>query len=142
MSTPSNPDPRAPGDADAALPRGNETVLIVDDDETVRRTTCRMLQFAGYRALQGACGRDGLELYQREGSNVDLVILDLAMPGMSGLEVLARLQTLDPQVKVIILSGYAPDAADEATVQAYIQKPMSATELLTTIRSVLDASSP
>ncbi len=119
-------------------PGGGETILLIDDDDIVRNTTRRMLEYKGYRVIEGVNGRDGLEMYQCERENIGLVFLDLQMPDMNGQEVLARLRTIDPQVKVAYLSGSAQGEVDLEHVYAYVHKPFTFTSLLQTTRRILD----
>jgi len=122
-------------------PGGGEVILLIDDDDIVRNTTRRMLEYKGYRVIEGVNGRDGLEVYQREREKIDLIFLDLQMPDMSGQEVLARLRTIDPQVKVAYLSGSAQGELDLEHVYAFVHKPFTFTSLLQTTRRILDCSS-
>jgi two-component system cell cycle sensor histidine kinase/response regulator CckA len=88
-----------------ALP-GRGTILVVDDEEYLRVLCSRMLQRLGYQVLLAAGGVEALDLYQSHSGRIDGVILDLVMPVMDGLEVLERLLSLDPEVRVVMTSGY------------------------------------
>ena len=117
---------------------GEEVVLIIDDEETVRRTAGRILERYGFRVLVAADGREGLDIFRQEKGGVDLVLLDLSMPGISGSEVLATLRTLSSQVKIVIFTGYTAKPEDFVEVQAIIQKPFALNDLTRTVRRVLD----
>ncbi len=118
---------------------GEEVILIVDDEEMVRRTAGRILERYGYRVLVAADGREGLNVFRQEKGGVDLVLLDLSMPGIPGSEVLATLRTLNSRVKIVIFTGYTAKPEDFAEVQGIIQKPFALDALTRTVRRVLDA---
>ena len=115
---------------------GVETLLLIDDEVPVRQSVARLFTDLGYRVLEAEDGQRGLELAGRH--RADLVLLDWSMPGLSGREVLRRLQTLDPQLKVMIFSGYAPDHSECEGVVAVVEKPFSIRHLASTVRWVLD----
>ena len=131
--------PRAdPGQAGG----GTETILLVDDEEALRSIGSRALQSKGYRVLTASSGEAALEIYRANSRGVDLVIMDLGMPGMGGRQALREILAQDPRAKVIIASGYAADLqvkqalADGA--RGYVAKPFSRAELLRTARQLLD----
>ncbi len=78
-------------------------ILIVDDDESTRRTLRRMLEPVGYDVVEAADGREGVELYKED--SVDLVLMDLIMPEKEGIQAAAELRHYDPEVKIIAISG-------------------------------------
>ena len=117
---------------------GTETVLVVDDDEGIRNLLQSVLTLNGYSILTGIDGEDGLQTYRRERERIDLVLLDVSMPRLSGLEVLAEVRALDPEAKVVMISGYAGNKNDFSLAQAFIEKPLSIPALLQTLRTVLD----
>jgi PAS domain S-box-containing protein len=120
---------------------GNETVLLVDDVALVRDLGRAILQRYGYRVLAAEDGAHALEAYRREKGRVGLVVLDLTMPGMSGREVLQALVQIDPQVRVVFASGYAPDLGAGPgmdRVFGFIHKPYREHDLAGTVRAVLD----
>ena len=126
----------------AAEPRGRETVLLVDDEEHLLKIGAAHLSHAGYRVLEASSGERALELFGDGGSQIDLVILDLSMPGMGGGKCLEALIALDPQAKVVICSGYSRDGELEKTLAGkaagMLPKPFSRAEMLKTVRKVLD----
>ena len=123
---------------------GSETILIVDDEPVVRRLGRRLLERFGYTVLEAASGEEGLEIYHRRGSEIALVILDLNMPGMGGANCLAHLMAEDKRVRVIIASGYSPDANVTASLKqgarGFVTKPYQLEDMLNLIREVLDQS--
>jgi CheY-like chemotaxis protein len=95
----------------------------------------------GYRVLLAEDGLQALEVYQREGGRIDLVVLDLTMPRLSGRDTLRRLAGLDPGVKVLFSSGYSADQVNLAEfpeVLGFVHKPYRSDELAAAVRSALD----
>ncbi len=121
---------------------GAETVLVIDDEDFIRTLLQRALADAGYTVLLAENGPQALELYRARGPEIDLVILDMGLPHMSGREVFHRLRQLDPHAVVLISSGYAEDdqarAMIEAGAQGFLAKPYDLNELLIRVRQVLD----
>ncbi len=119
--------------------RGTETVLVIDDEPAVRDTAKAVLEASGYTVLMGIDGEDGLNVYRREQDRIDLVLLDLSLPRMSGGEVWKELLAADPLIKVIVITGYSAYRAQSMDVRAVIKKPFQRRQLLQEVRSVLDA---
>jgi DNA-binding response OmpR family regulator len=117
-------------------------VLVVEDDAPIRQGIVDALEFAGYEALEAANGQDGMRMGVRVG--YDLLLLDLVLPGPSGLEILAEGRLCRPTVPVIILTarGEEPDRVKGLTLGAddYVVKPFSVKELLARIEAVLRRS--
>ena len=126
----------------ASPPGGTETILIVDDEESIRTFASQALQMLGYRALTASTGEEALETYAREQGDIGLVIMDLGMPGMGGHRCFSKLISLDPSARVLIASGYAVNNETKQTLDAgaagYIGKPFELDELLTKVREALD----
>ena len=126
------------------LPQGKETILLVDDEESVRNLASKILQRFGYSVLSAANGREGLNLFIKEKNRIDLVLLDLIMPEMNGRDCLREILRAAPRTKVIIASGYSADgeidhALEDGAITS-IKKPYLMRELLETVRNVLDES--
>ena len=121
---------------------GTETVLVIDDEEMVRRTATRMLELYGYRVIQGEGGPHGLEVFERELEAIDLVLLDLSMPEKSGRECLSEMRALDAEVKVIFFTGYSAETTVSEGVAGILQKPFTPADLANEVRSVLDSPEP
>jgi two-component system, cell cycle sensor histidine kinase and response regulator CckA len=128
----------APAPLVAAAPVGSETVLLIDDEPLVRRAAAAMLAEGGYRVIEADGGRDGLDAFARARAQIALVILDRSMPGMPGEQVAQRLHELDPQVPIVLLSGYPGPAPAAAHAAALLSKPVDAQTLLSTIRDAID----
>jgi two-component system cell cycle sensor histidine kinase/response regulator CckA len=112
---------------DDVMLRGSGTVLLVDDEDSVRMVAGRILQQLGYQTLLAAGGLQALEIYRQEGDRIDLVILDMLMPGMGGAETFRELKGIAPQVRVLLSSGYSLDGEAQRVMAAgargFIQKP-------------------
>ena len=101
-----------------------------------------ILEEQGYRVLLASDGQDAVELYHRELGHVDLVILDLSMPRLNGRDACRQLIGIDPKVRVLLSSGFAPDTAGailDPGVKGFIAKPYRPAELTASVRTVLAA---
>jgi len=120
---------------------GEGTILLVDDEQLVIDVGQQVIEKLGYKAITANGGQEAIDLYGRCKENVDLVILDMVMPGMSGGETYKRLKQLDPAVKVLLCSGYSINGqANEILSRGcngFIQKPFYMDELSQKIRSIL-----
>jgi two-component system cell cycle sensor histidine kinase/response regulator CckA len=129
--------------ATAADAGGRETILLVEDEEALRKLGVMSLAGRGYRVLAAANGRDALALAALHAGDIDLLLTDLVMPGMGGRELAARLRGERPGLRVVFMSGYAQDAVDGdgigAAEGAYLAKPFSLERLAATVRAALDA---
>jgi PAS domain S-box-containing protein len=122
--------------------RGTETVLVVEDDAQVRAVTVRALRGAGYQVLTAGRGDEALELMRRHQGQVDLVVSDVVMPGLSGREVADALRHLRPGLPVLFVSGYTQDAIVDHGVLAsgfeLLEKPFTPASLVARVRALLD----
>ncbi|MCF8043803.1 MAG: response regulator [Desulfarculaceae bacterium] len=122
---------------------GNETVLVVDDEQSIVDIATTHLTAAGYEVLSAASGEEALEVFKTKRDEIALVILDLSMPGMGGHKCLEELHSLAPELKVIVATGYSRDGDFKETTAsmtaALLSKPFSKNELLKTVRGVMDA---
>ena len=125
---------------------GTETVLVVDDEKTIRDLVRDILRSKGYRVLDAADGREAIRVFREQAGRVDLVILDMVMPDMGGRETFIHLRELDGSVRTVLSTGYAEDERARELlamgVRAFVQKPYRAEELATVVRSVLDSNEP
>jgi len=121
---------------------GSETVLVVDDEETVRELLRRILEQGGYTVLLVADGVEAVELYTMLSTKIDLVVLDIIMPQMGGRETYQRLQEINPGVKVLLSSGYSENGQAQdilaAGARGFLQKPYDLYAVLRKVREVLD----
>jgi PAS domain S-box-containing protein len=120
---------------------GTETVLVVEDEEVVRDLIGRDLTGRGYSVLTAGTGREALAVAAEHDGAIDLVVTDVVMPEMGGLELMQRLVAARPGIKVVYMSGYTERAvADGAVPRPLLQKPFNASTLADTIREVLDVA--
>jgi CheY-like chemotaxis protein len=121
---------------------GSETILLVEDEEAVRSVAARVLQNQGYRVLASPNGQEALSLVEQVEGKIDLVLTDVVMPDMGGLELAVRLQGRWPGLKVLYMSGYAEGDKLRPGIdyeRPFLQKPFSAESLTLKVREVLDA---
>ncbi len=125
-----------------ALPRGTETVLVVEDEDMMRNLACRILQSQGYYVLQACDGDDALLTFERHKGAIHLILTDVVMPKMGGRQMYDRLRELQPNLKVLFMSGYTDDAViRHGVLEAetnFIEKPFTYAALAKTVRDVLD----
>jgi hypothetical protein len=127
-------------------PGGSETILVVEDEPAVRELVSRILAARGYTVLVAGEGREALDLAQRHGQHIDLLLSDVVMPGMSGRELAEHLLQVSPQTRVAFLSGYTDDEVLRHGVLdarfAFLQKPFTPDVLAGKVREVLDTARP
>jgi DNA-binding NtrC family response regulator len=119
----------------------NKTLLVVDDDDSVRDFTVRILKSLSYNVLSAPDGQTALALFQEKTAHIDLVMTDMVMPNMTGKEFVEAVRGIDPHMKVLFVSGYGPDEtlgdlADDPGI-AFLQKPYIRNQLSETIRGLL-----
>jgi PAS domain S-box-containing protein len=126
----------------AKLVPGTETILLVDDEESVLAVNKEILEFMGYRVLAACSGQEAIAVYMDKGAGIDLVILDLIMPGLSGAETYDQLKKINPDVRVLLASGY--NIGEKSTqilaggCNAFLQKPFNIETLSQQVREILD----
>jgi PAS domain S-box-containing protein len=127
--------------SEAAPQGGSETILLVDDDDAIRDIGSKLLTQVGYQVLTACNGKEGLDIYKTYSQDIAIVLLDLGMPEMGGKRCLQGLLAFNPDVKVVVVSGYsARKEAFAAGAKDFVGKPYSVGNLLKTIRSVMDQS--
>jgi PAS domain S-box-containing protein len=132
--------PEAPVEP-AAPPGGNgELVLLVDDEEAIRRVAQRLLERAGYRVVTARDGADALRVYADHHADIAVVLTDMAMPVMDGQALVAALRVIDPGVRVIGSSGLVPVGGFGAVGEYFISKPYTALRLMQAVHAVLQGS--
>ena len=121
----------------------NAKVLIVDDSALTRRSLRQILETVGYEVVEAENGLDGLERYFLD--KPDVVLLDLVMRGMYGLDVLQKIRELDPSARIVVVSAdiqtSSQDLAGEAGAAAFINKPFDKTEILSALDAALAGAS-
>jgi two-component system cell cycle sensor histidine kinase/response regulator CckA len=121
---------------------GGETVLLVEDEDAVRRTARRVLERNGYHVLEAGNGQEALEILRELGDKIALVISDVVMPKMSGTDLYEIARRELPDVRFVLMSGYAAkdisSGPNHYPAVPFLQKPWTTSELLDSIRSQLD----
>jgi two-component system, cell cycle sensor histidine kinase and response regulator CckA len=122
--------------------KGIETVLIAEDHEGIREVASSILRSHGYTTILAADGHEALRLFRQDPSRIDIVILDVAMPGLSGTEAFSQMSALRPDLPVVFTSGHTSESAslnsNIAAGAAFLQKPYSLSALSQTVRRTLD----
>jgi two-component system cell cycle sensor histidine kinase/response regulator CckA len=141
--------PRKDGAADSMptapprpTPRGAETVLVVEDEPHVRRMAVLGLRAHGYTVLEAADGAEALQMANRVGASIDVIVSDVMMPGMSGPELLERLAVISPRARCVLMSGHAEStalSAEATSGSAFLPKPFTPERLARKVREVVDS---
>lgn len=121
--------------------QGNETILVVEDADEIRRMVCGMLSLQGYNCLAASNGLDALDVIDRGAEPVDLILTDMVMPKMTGTELVRHVSRRRPEIRIILMSGFSDDPmlrSYQRIPAAFIAKPFTATTLYKTIRQILD----
>lgn len=136
----------ATADSDPSIPesdpRGGETVLLVEDDNAVRGLAVHVLESYGYAVLEAGSGEEALSLSHSHPDRIDLMLTDVSMPGMSGLDLAKKIEPLQPGIRILYMSGY-DNALDTIVCNGdaappFLKKPFSPQTLINSVRSVLD----
>ncbi len=127
-----------------ATPRGNETVLLVEDEATLLDLLDTLLVEQGYKTLMARDGVEAVEVYQQNKDAIAIVLSDMGLPRLGGWEAFHQMRLINPAVKVILASGYLDPNLRKEMIDAgavdFIQKPYVAEEILKRIRSVIDGN--
>jgi CheY-like chemotaxis protein len=124
------------------MPHGEETILIVEDNDEVRQLAMQVLERQGYRVLEAANGNETLRICKEYKDKIHLMVSDVVMPGMSGRELAEQIKSLHPEIKVLYTSGYADERIIHYGVLRegvnYIQKPFTMEGLARKVREAID----
>jgi len=124
------------------LLRGSETILLIDDEPMILEVAGELLEQLGYRVLRAGGGKEAVGVYEKNSDRIDLVIVDMIMPNMGGGETYDTLREINPDVKVILSSGYSINGQAQEILNrgcdGFIQKPFKIKELSHKLRQVLD----
>ena len=122
--------------------KGRETILLVDDEEMIADIGKKLLEKLGYRVLLAGSGQNAIELYEEYRDHIDLIILDMIIPGMGGSEIFDHLKAMDPSIRVLLSSGYSLNGQASQIMKrgcnGFIQKPFNIEQLSKKIREILD----
>ncbi len=125
---------------------GTETILLVDDEESIRELGEELLDSFGYKVITASNGKEALEIYRVEKERISLILLDLIMPVMDGKKCLEEILQVESNAKVIIASGYSEhgpaNGVMAARAKGFVQKPYNMRQLFTMIREILDNDLP
>ncbi|MDB5384900.1 MAG: Blue-light-activated protein [Planctomycetaceae bacterium] len=128
----------------AVMPRGSETVLLVEDEDAVRAISRHILVRSGYTVLEARDGSEAVKVAEQHQGRIQLLLTDVVMPGMDGRQVAEHLTGLYPELKVLFLSGYTDDAVVRHGILraevAFLQKPFGPASLASKVRKVLDSN--
>jgi two-component system cell cycle sensor histidine kinase/response regulator CckA len=128
--------------ATETIARGVETILLVDDEQMVLEVSKNLLECMGYRVYAAGSGQEAIAVYMEKRSEIDLVILDMILPGMSGGETFDRLREIDPEIRVLLCSGYSIEGEAQQIMDrgcsGFIQKPFQLKNISQKIREILD----
>jgi len=124
--------------------RGKETVLLVDDEDMIIDVAQRMLSKLGYKVLTARDGKEAVEVFRKNRDEIDVIILDMIMPKMSGGEAFDRIKEMKVDVKVLLSSGYSINGQASEILNrgcnGFIQKPFNLQSLSMNLRSILEES--
>jgi PAS domain S-box-containing protein len=124
------------------LPHGSEHVLVVEDEESVRQFATRVLRQCGYGVMAAANAKEALSILERREERIDMLLTDIVMPGLSGMELAERLRAMHPDIKVLYMTGYAPSTirahGDLEPGKGLLVKPFSPEALSQAVRRALD----
>ena len=128
---------------DARPVSGKETILLVEDEDAVRRLVQNTLSSQGYTVLEASSGKEAIRVAEICDGAIELVLTDAVMPGMSVGDLIVALRSLRPEAKSLIMSGYTTEAIVRRGIMesdmAFLEKPFTSTTLLHKVREVLDA---
>jgi len=126
----------------ANIPRGNERVLLVDDEEAITNMLAQMLTRLGYQVSPRNSSIDAFVLFRHEPDSFDLVITDMTMPNMAGDELAQKILALRPEMPIVLCTGFSekisPEKADIIGIKGILMKPVVRSDLANLIREVLD----
>jgi two-component system cell cycle sensor histidine kinase/response regulator CckA len=131
--------------AEAATNSGKETILVVEDAESIRKMVCAMLSGAGYRCLEAADGEEAYRIVSGAPRAIDLILTDVMMPKMGGPELARRVGNVRADLRVIFMSGYSEDPvvrSIERSSSMFLPKPFTAAALMEKVRHTLDLPWP
>jgi CheY-like chemotaxis protein len=141
-TTSREPAPEASEDQSASTWQGTGTVLLVDDEESVRSVTKAMLENAGFTVLLAADGVEGVSMFRAHADEIAVVLLDMTMPRMGGEEALREMRAIRPDIQVVLCSGFSEEDAVKrftaADLAGFLQKPFRMETLLEKIRSAIE----
>jgi two-component system, cell cycle sensor histidine kinase and response regulator CckA len=129
-------------DVDKNILRGDETILFVDDENIIVEVGTQIMESLGYAVITATSGQEALNIFRRNQNEIDMIILDMIMPEMTGKETYGQLKALDPEIKILLSSGYSLDNQTEEILKrgrdSFIQKPFNIKGLSHKLREILE----
>jgi CheY-like chemotaxis protein len=125
-------------------PAGGYTVLVVDDEEAVRRLACRMLTWTGYQALEARHGREALSTIEQHAGPIHLILTDIKMPGMNGRELGRKIEERWPGKPILYMSGFASEVFQGGLLEPgapFLSKPFTQDDLAAKVKALLEEGS-
>jgi two-component system, cell cycle sensor histidine kinase and response regulator CckA len=119
----------------------HETILVVEDAESIRGMVCAMLCQSGYHCLEAGDGAEALDILETDGDSVSLILTDIVMPRMTGAELARHVARIRPEIRIMFMSGYSDDAVVrtiERSAAIFLAKPFTASILIEKVREALD----
>lgn len=124
------------------ITKGTETILLTDDEENVLEVSQGFLEAMGYRVFIARDGNEAIEVYKKNRDDINIVLLDIVMPNMGGGKAYDRMKEINPDIRVLLLSGYSIDGEAREILErgcnGFIQKPFNIKELSAKLREILD----
>jgi nitrogen-specific signal transduction histidine kinase/CheY-like chemotaxis protein len=121
--------------------KGTGTILLIDDEKMILEVGCELLKELGFNVLSAMSGQEAIDVFQNNRDKIDMIIMDMIMPGMSGSETFDRLREIKPDVKILLSSGYSVDGQATKILQrgcdGFIQKPFNMNQLAEKIQEIL-----
>ena len=131
-----------PEEVNLPISKGSGTILLIDDEQMILDVGSELLEELGYVVMLARSGTEALEVYSNHRNSIDLVIMDMIMPGLGGGETFDRLKKIDPGIKVLLSSGYSINGQAtkilERGCDGFIQKPFNMQQLSEKIREIMD----
>jgi two-component system, cell cycle sensor histidine kinase and response regulator CckA len=120
---------------------GEGTVLVIEDDPHMAKATSRLLRSIGFKVLLATTGQEAIEVCHARGDEIDVVLLDMVLPGMSGMETLRQMRSLRSGIKVILMSGHdkqeSMDCFASMQLDGFVSKPFDYIELENVVRTAI-----
>lgn len=123
-------------------PSQTKTILLVDDEEQLMFFIEKLLIKEGYRVILASNGKEAVDTYKADSGSIDLVLMDIVMPVMSGVEACNELLTFDPDASILLMSAYPKDSFECFEQMNFIQKPMHPTDLFSIIGTIFNSTHP
>jgi DNA-binding NtrC family response regulator len=121
---------------------GEGTALVIEDEDVIRKSVEKILKSAGYNVLSAVNGVQGLDHFKKHHKDISVVLLDMVMPKESGKQVFIEMRKINPDVRVILMSGFRKDQRVQEVlmmgVKSFLQKPFNQDELLSTVEKTLE----